>query len=160
MADPTPKNFDKDEFQNLLKMQCTEKEIVSFFSTTRNTLQKWVKKTYGKNFADVSKDWREAGKASLRRKLYNLADTNPGVAIFLAKNWLGMSDNPIVVPSLEETKELAHAISAAVKTMSRIDLDKLAQIPASAEVIEGEQIQKEKSKEETESERSKELFDD
>jgi hypothetical protein len=38
----------------------------------------------------------QRGKFSLRMKLFKLADTNASAAIFLAKNWLGMTDSPAV----------------------------------------------------------------
>ena len=130
MANPNPPAYNKKMFENLLKIQCTEKELLAVFSTNRHTLQRWVKETYeGMSFADVSKNFREAGKASLRRTLFQLAERKEGVAIFLAKNYLGMSDVPVPQDTGEERKEFENAIKTASRALASADISKLAQVP-------------------------------
>lgn len=86
------KEFDKEQFEKLCQMFCTELEICSWFGTTDKTLNNWCKRTYGKSFSVVYKEKREGGKASLRRLQLQLAEKSAAMAIFLGKNYLGQSD--------------------------------------------------------------------
>lgn len=96
---------------------------------TRQTLTSWVKAVYGKKLEVVMADFQAEGKASFRRMGIKLAEKNPAVWIFLAKNWLGMSDNPAPQASGEESRELAKAITSATKSIAKMDIDSIAQIP-------------------------------
>ena len=84
--------IDKTQFENLCKLQCTLQEIAGWFGCSEDTIERWCKREYKQSFADVFSKKREAGKISLRRNLVRLSERNPAAAIFLAKNWLGMSD--------------------------------------------------------------------
>mgnify|MGYP000107290420 FL=1 len=86
------KEFDKEQFEKLCQMFCTEKEICSWFGTSDKTLSNWCKRTYGKTFSETYKEKREGGKASLRRIQLHLAEKSAAMAIFLGKNYLGQSD--------------------------------------------------------------------
>lgn len=86
--------IDQAEFEKLCSMQCTETEIAGWFSCSIETLNKWCKATYKRTFNDIFHEKREGGKASLRRRQWNLAETNAAMAIFLGKNYLGQSDDP------------------------------------------------------------------
>lgn len=123
------KGINKDTFEALCKIQCTREEICSVLNVTKNTLQKWCKQTYAKPFDLVMVDLQGEGKASFRRMGIKLAEKNPSVWIFLAKNWLGMSDNPAPMASGEESKELAKAITSASKAINKIDITSFASIP-------------------------------
>lgn len=78
-------------------MLCTESEICSFFDVTDKTLANWCKRTYGKSFSEIYKIKSEAGKISLRRAQFQLAQKSASMAIFLGKNWLGQKDAPVEV---------------------------------------------------------------
>lgn len=96
MARPR-KELDIAEFEKLCSYQCTEEEICSWFDVTDKTLNKWCKDNYdGMGFSEVFRLKRGNGKVSLRRNLFQLSQKNAIVAIFLAKNWLGMTDNVAV----------------------------------------------------------------
>lgn len=86
--------IDQSQFENLCKMQCTETEICAWFGCCDETLNTWCKKTYKKTFEQCFSIFREGGKISLRRSQWKLAETNPSMAIFLGKNYLGQSDDP------------------------------------------------------------------
>ncbi len=86
--------IDQAQFENLCKMQCTETEICAWFNCCDETLNTWCKKTYKKTFEQCFSIFREGGKISLRRSQWKLAETNPSMAIFLGKNYLGQSDDP------------------------------------------------------------------
>lgn len=82
----------KSEFEELCKIQCTETEIAGVFGVCRDTLIDWCKDTYGKSFSTVYEEKREGGKASLRRSQWKIAESNPTMAIFLGKQYLGQTD--------------------------------------------------------------------
>ena len=83
----------KEVFERLCAIQCTKQEVCEFLAVGGDTLNRWVKETYGgQTFKEVFEVKRMSGKVSLRRTLFKLAATTPSVAIFLAKNWLGMAD--------------------------------------------------------------------
>ena len=86
------KEINKDEFEELCKIQCTEKEITAVFGCTDKTLTRWCKDTYGKGFYDVYREKREGGKASLRRAQWRLAATNSTMGIWLGKQYLDQHD--------------------------------------------------------------------
>lgn len=92
MARPV-KEFDRKQFENMCAYQCTKKEICAFLNANPNTLSAWCKRTYGMQFRDVYEQKREAGKMSLRRKQWKLADKSAAMAIFLGKNYLGQRDS-------------------------------------------------------------------
>lgn len=80
--------FDQDVFK-LAAMGCTNKEIATWFDIDENTL--------AYNFATIMAKGREQLKQSLRRAMLHnaLVNNNAALQIFLAKNLLGMSDNPV-----------------------------------------------------------------
>lgn len=88
------KPIDKTEFEKLCTLQCTLEEVCGWFGVQDDTLNKWCRENYeGRTFSEVFAEKRVAGKISLRRNMLQLASKNATMAIFLAKNWLGMSDN-------------------------------------------------------------------
>lgn len=91
MARPR-KEIDFKEFENLCAMQCTEIEICEWFGITDKTLARLLKEHYGKSFSEVFKQKRTKGLISLRRSQFQLAQTNPAMAIFLGKNYLNQTD--------------------------------------------------------------------
>lgn len=88
-----PKKYiDQEQFEKLCAMQCTLEEICAWFNVQDDTLNSWCKRTYKKTFSEVFKQKRGLGKISLRRSGFELAQHNPAVHIFYAKNFLGMTD--------------------------------------------------------------------
>ena len=106
--------IDKNQFENLCKLQCTLSEIAGWFGCSEDTIERWCKREYKKGFADVFGQKREAGKISLRRNLVRLSERNPATAIFLAKNWLGMTDKLEEKVSITSTKEAAARIESII----------------------------------------------
>lgn len=88
-----PKDIDQKQFENLCGLQCTLEEICGWFDVTDKTLDSWCKRTYNANFSEVFKQKRGAGKISLRRSQWRLAEKNATMAIFLGKQFLGQRDN-------------------------------------------------------------------
>lgn len=85
--------IDQKQFENLCKMQCTEKEIMSWFDVSKDTLIRWCKATYGCDFATIYEQKKEGGKIALRRYQLQLAEKNPTMAIWLGKQYLKQRDN-------------------------------------------------------------------
>lgn len=92
MARPK-KDIDEKEFDKLCSLQCTMLEICDWFDVTDKTLTRWCKDTFGCSFSEIYEKKRCGGKIALRRSMFQLASKNATMAIFLAKNILGMSDN-------------------------------------------------------------------
>lgn len=79
--------FDEDVYK-LAALGCNNKEIATWFDIDDQTL--------AYNFKDILAKGREDLKHSLRRAmLKNAMSGNAALQIFLAKNLLGMSDNPM-----------------------------------------------------------------
>lgn len=95
MARPR-KEIDREDFEKLCGLQCTESEICTWFDITTKTLQNWCKREYHEGFSQVYEKKREFGKISLRRSQFRIAEKNAAMAIFLGKNYLGQSDEPMV----------------------------------------------------------------
>lgn len=87
------KEINENTFVGLCKIQCTLEEIANVFECSEDTIERWCKRTYNVSFADTYKKYSSEGKASLRRSMLRLAEKNATMAIFLAKNYLGMTDN-------------------------------------------------------------------
>ena len=78
--------IDKGTFEKLCDLQCTVEDLADFFSCSHDTIQRWC-------MGDDGVTVRYNLKASLRRNMFRLSEKNATMAIFLAKNWLGMTDN-------------------------------------------------------------------
>ena len=110
--------IDKNQFENLCKMQCTETEIMGWFDVSKDTLIRWCKNQYGVDFATIYAQKKEGGKIALRRYQLQQAEKNPTMAIWLGKQYLNQRDRQEIVAevdtknnykdlSLEELKKLA-----------------------------------------------------
>jgi len=86
------KELDWKEFEQLCFLQCTMLEMCEWFHVSEKTLIRRVKEHYNETFSSVFQKKRTGGKISLRRNLFKQSEKNPAVAIFLAKNWLAMTD--------------------------------------------------------------------
>ena len=95
MARPR-KKISRKQFESLCAIQCTQAEICSVLDVCEDTLLKWCKETYKMSFSEIYKQKRELGCMSLRRKQMELAlSGNATMQIFLGKNLLHQSDNPV-----------------------------------------------------------------
>lgn len=84
--------IDWKQFEGFCLIQCTLAEIASFFNCSERTIERKVREHYGVSFVEYFSKKRIGGLISLRRNLFKLSERNAAVAIFLAKNWLGMAD--------------------------------------------------------------------
>jgi hypothetical protein len=75
------------QVEELAALGCTDRDIANFFGIKEDTLRY--------NFADNLTKGREELKINLRRSMLRTAHSgNAAVLIFLAKNLLGMTDQP------------------------------------------------------------------
>lgn len=125
MARPL-KEIKQKEFEALCAIQCTQEEICSVLDCDEVTLNSWCKRTYKKGFSQVFKEKRQGGRASLRRKQWNLADNNAKMAIWLGKQYLGQRDK-----QEDEIKDEMTAMLQNIQTMNEIFM-----VPAANRSIE------------------------
>lgn len=86
------KDINKEQFEKLCGLQCTEVEIASFFDCSVDTIEKFCKREYKETFTEVFNKKRNLGKMSLRRTQWKLAEKYPTMAIFLGKQYLDQKD--------------------------------------------------------------------
>lgn len=77
-----------EDIYKLAQIGCTDREIATWYDIDENTLRY--------NFSAVMQKGREDLRAALRTAMIRNAinNNNAALQIFLAKNMLGMSDNP------------------------------------------------------------------
>jgi hypothetical protein len=76
-----------EDVYKLAALGCNDHEIARWFDIAPDTLRY--------NFAGIIEKGRTEAKTNLRQAmLKNALSGNAALQIFLAKNWLGMSDNP------------------------------------------------------------------
>ena len=97
------KPFNQKQFEELCKIQCTEKEIAAVLDMSVELLNQNCNRVYGCNFLDVYAQKREAGRESLRRAQWKTAieGKNAIMQIFLGKNTLGQADKQEISHSLD-----------------------------------------------------------
>ncbi len=104
--------IDKNQFEKLCSMQCTKEEVASFFNCSEDTIDRWCKRTYKESFAVVLIKKGAAGKISLRRSQFQLAEKNAAMAIWLGKQYLGQREDPTTAgASLEKLNELLNGLT-------------------------------------------------
>ena len=87
------KEINKEEFEKLCGLHCTEEEIAGWFNCSVDTIDNWCKREYGLNFSETYKTKCAPGKVSLRRKQMEVAMSgNVGMLIWLGKVILGQKD--------------------------------------------------------------------
>jgi|TARA_R100001509_G_scaffold121899_1_gene75799 hypothetical protein len=77
---------DLEILKNLASIGCPDYEIASVLNISARTLHR--------NYAEIIDQYKEKGKASLRKKMWDKAvkKDNTNMQIWLSKNYLGMKD--------------------------------------------------------------------
>ena len=77
---------DIEILKNLASIGCPDYEIASVLNISAKTLKR--------NYADIVEQFKEKGKASLRKKMWDKAvkKDNTHMQIWLSENYLGMKD--------------------------------------------------------------------
>ena len=99
------KQIDKDQFERLCAIQCTEEEIADIMTCSVDTIERWCKRTYEKSFAEIYKRYSANGKKSLRRMQFALAEKSAAMAIWLGKQYLGQTDK--IEQTITEVEDLS-----------------------------------------------------
>lgn len=103
--------IDFENFKKLCGLQCTLDEIASFFDCSRDTVERWCKRELKMSFAEAFKKHSSAGKISLRRWQFKMAEHNCSMAIWLGKQWLGQTDKiEQTVTEIEDLTSLAEML--------------------------------------------------
>lgn len=89
------KPIDYVQVEKLASIMCTQEEIAANLDIDVRTLLRDEK------FCQIYKKGLETGKSSLRRKQYLMSETNPTMAIWLGKQYLGQRDKQEVEHSGE-----------------------------------------------------------
>jgi hypothetical protein len=95
------KKIDYETVEKLASIMCTQEEISSFLDISVRTLQRDTE------FCRIYKKGLNKGKMSLRRKQFNMSDTNPTMAIWLGKQYLDQKDKQ----DIEHTGEIKTIIN-------------------------------------------------
>lgn len=100
-----PKKFNLAELKKLAQLGCTDEELADWFDCSTKTIER--RRKDDEDFCRVLKKGAAELKKSLRRVLWYRAqyDNSAAAAIFLAKNYLGMSDNPDPIVSQDVEPE-------------------------------------------------------
>lgn len=111
-----PEKIDKEMFEKLCAMMCTQEEIAGFFDCHIDTVNNFCKREYKETFSEVFKKKSATGKISLRRTQWKLAESNTTMAIFLGKQYLGQRDN--VLEDNEEAISKVNNILVSIKNVA------------------------------------------
>lgn len=99
------KQIDKEQFEALCEIQCTQSEICSVLKVSEKTLIAWCKDTYNDTFSNTYKTFSEDGKKSLRRMQFESARKgNVAMQIWLGKQYLGQRDRTEVTENVASNK--------------------------------------------------------
>ena len=103
------KTIDWKEAEKLCHLQCSEVEIADWFHISVDTLARRLKDEKGLSFKEFFTLHRVQGKIALRRNMFKMSEKSPQMAIFLAKNWLGMEDKQGIEHSgyIDKTEDLS-----------------------------------------------------
>lgn len=85
--------IDFKELERLCYMQCSEQEVAQWFHCSIDTIASRIREKFGISFPEYFEKHRVGGLISLRRNMFKMSEQHPSMAIFLAKNWLGMKDS-------------------------------------------------------------------
>jgi 23S rRNA maturation mini-RNase III len=102
-------NLDEDKIFELAKIQCTNEEIAAVMKCSKDTIEN--------RYSAIVKKGKEAGKKSLRRIQWAMAQKSTAMAIWLGKQYLGQRDMPIEGEAdqkkrLDQVAKLAEVINA------------------------------------------------
>lgn len=106
------KEYDKKTFSDLIGIGCGADEICWFFRDETgkpaniDTLSRWCVREYGMNFQEYRRqNGAMALKVRLRQAQIKLAEKSAVMAIFLGKNYLGQTDEPVAAEGRNELLE-------------------------------------------------------
>jgi IS30 family transposase len=118
-----PKDIDWNQLDKLCALHCTAVECASFLDMSIDTLERHIKERYSLSFPEYFRQKAASGKISLRRKQFEMAMSNPTMAIWIGKQWLGQTDKQEVQSTVNSTQEIkitqSEIIDLIKQTMKR-----------------------------------------
>lgn len=93
-------------FDKLASYQCTQLEIADFFGVNISTLENACERDFGMKLSVLWDQKKGLGRTKLKKIQWKLAENSPGMAIFLGKNLLGQTDDPIdteIIGAIQQT---------------------------------------------------------
>lgn len=90
--------------EDLARIQCTISEISAILKIPESTLKN------RKDFTTTFKNGKEDGKSSLRRYQWRMAEKNPGMAIWLGKQYLGQRETNLDDPNRPITVDFKFSV--------------------------------------------------
>jgi hypothetical protein len=104
--------------EKLAQSGCSADQIAAILDCERSTIER--------RYAATLKKGREHARGRLQVKLFQEAlNGNTAALIFLAKNWLGMRDNPQMVVSVTQNDTGAAALEPALSPEQLADLERV-----------------------------------
>lgn len=94
-------NINKEQFEKLCGLQCTLKEVASFFNCSEDTIENFCKREYKETFSEVYNKYASIGKISLRRTQFKLAEKSSAMAIWLGKQILNQEEK-IAIQTIDQ----------------------------------------------------------
>lgn len=94
--------IDKEQFEKLCALQCTLVEMSGFFNCSEDSIERWCQREYKMGFADIFRKKRSIGYISLRRSQFRMAETNPTMAIWLGKQYLGQTEKQEIAVATQD----------------------------------------------------------
>jgi hypothetical protein len=91
-------DIDPEKVRLLAECFCTNEEIAAKLGCSSDTLVR--------RFADSIKSGRDSAKSTLREYQFAMAKTNPAMAIWLGKQYLGQQDRMNIVITPNEADDL------------------------------------------------------
>lgn len=108
-----PVEIDWEDFDKLVRLQCTKEEIAAWFDCSLDTIENKIRDKFEMTFSAYRDQKAPAGRASLRRYQWLAAQKgNVAMLIWLGKNWLGQTDKvEVAQPTPEPERKLTGKIS-------------------------------------------------
>jgi hypothetical protein len=112
----------------LAKIHCSVSEIASIVGVSKDTINRRCR--------DIVERAKDEGRMSLRRGMFHKAinEGNVVMQIFLSKQWLGYSDNPVASSDSKILPWTDDVESAQVETQEQLELSDGARSTIKAEV--------------------------
>lgn len=86
------KDLDWELLDDLIGIFCTGEECSAVLGLHYETINNKIMEKFNVPFPEYFKQKRGKGKASLRRRQFELTKTNPALSIWLGKQYLGQKD--------------------------------------------------------------------
>jgi hypothetical protein len=106
------------EFDKLCHIQCSLREIASWFDCSIDTIERAVERDKGMLFAEYFEQKRGRGKIALRRKMFEAAMAgDKTLMIWLSKQYLGMSEKQEIKQETQSNEKLVINFKEAVNDL-------------------------------------------